>query len=67
MGAGTRTRPLGGGGPHHGLTLGSADPFDRAMARFAAAYADTNDADHAQLAAAVADGTLDAVIEAPVT
>ena len=47
--------------------LGSADPFDRAMARFAAAYADTNDADHAQLAAAVADGTLDAVIEAPVT
>jgi uncharacterized protein (DUF2252 family) len=46
--------------------LGSADPFDRAMARFAVAYADTNDADHAQLAAAVADGTLDAVIEAPV-
>jgi len=32
------------------------------MARFAAAYADTNGADHSQLAAAVADGTLDAVI-----
>jgi uncharacterized protein (DUF2252 family) len=36
--------------------LGSGSSFDKAMVRFAAAYADQNERDHQALAAAVADG-----------
>jgi uncharacterized protein (DUF2252 family) len=38
--------------------LGSGDGFDRAIARFASAYADQNERDHARLAEAVAAGEL---------
>ena len=38
--------------------LGASDSFDRAMTRFAVAYADQNERDHAAVAAAVADGAL---------
>ncbi|MFD9126553.1 DUF2252 domain-containing protein [Kitasatospora sp. NPDC059571] len=38
--------------------LGGSDTFDRAVARFAVAYADRTDADHALLAAAVASGRI---------
>ncbi|MDP9285875.1 MAG: DUF2252 domain-containing protein [Actinomycetota bacterium] len=38
--------------------LGKSDRFDRAMADFAASYADVNERDHASLRAAVDDGRL---------
>ena len=38
--------------------LGNSDTFDKAIARFAVAYADQNERDYAQLKAAVADGRL---------
>jgi uncharacterized protein (DUF2252 family) len=41
--------------------LGSNATFDNAMASFAAAYADQNDRDYAELTSAIADGRLDAV------
>ncbi|MST31920.1 DUF2252 domain-containing protein [Acidimicrobiaceae bacterium USS-CC1] len=44
--------------------LGSADAFDRAVARFAETYADLNESDHRRLAAAVQSG--DVVAEAGV-
>ena len=40
--------------------LGSGRAFDRAIARFSAAYADQNELDHARLAEAVAAGELPA-------
>jgi Uncharacterized protein conserved in bacteria (DUF2252) len=40
--------------------LGTSDVFDQAVARFAAAYADQNERDHAALAAAVSSGRLPA-------
>jgi uncharacterized protein (DUF2252 family) len=40
--------------------LGRGDVFDRAVAEFAAAYADQNERDHAALAAAARDGRLTA-------
>jgi uncharacterized protein (DUF2252 family) len=40
--------------------LGSSDVFDRAVLRFAEAYADRNERDHAALVQAVADGRLQA-------
>ena len=40
--------------------LGSGDAFDRAIARFAARYADQNEADHEALEAAIADGRVEA-------
>ncbi len=40
--------------------LGSSDKFDRAIARFAEAYADLTERDHAALAAAVAEGRAEA-------
>ncbi len=43
--------------------LGQSDVFDRAIARFAQAYADRTEADHAALAAAAGGGRIDAVIE----
>ena len=43
-----------------GAYLGRGDAFDRAMGRFAVAYADQNQRDHAALAAAVADGRVEA-------
>jgi len=57
------------GGRRHGRTrsgdrlaiaayLGAGPRFDRAMARFAGAYADQNERDHARLAEAVAAGEL---------
>jgi uncharacterized protein (DUF2252 family) len=39
-----------------GAYLGSGTSFDKAMARFAAAYADQNEADYAALLEAIADG-----------
>jgi uncharacterized protein (DUF2252 family) len=42
--------------------LGSGDTFDRAMADFAASYADQNERDHAALDAVVADGTVEATV-----
>jgi uncharacterized protein (DUF2252 family) len=41
--------------------LGSADTFDRAVAEYAAAYAEVNATDHRALKQKVADGTLTAV------
>ena len=38
--------------------LGTSDVFDQAVARFAAAYADQNERDHAALAAAVKRGRI---------
>ncbi len=40
--------------------LGTSDAFDRAMARFARAYADQNERDHRALTEAIAGGRLDA-------
>jgi hypothetical protein len=40
--------------------LGKGDGFDRAMGRFAVAYADQNDRDHAQLVAGIGDGSVEA-------
>lgn len=40
--------------------LGKGDAFDRAMGRFAVAYAEQNQRDHAVLAEAVADGAVEA-------
>jgi uncharacterized protein (DUF2252 family) len=41
--------------------LGAGNTFDRAVADFAASYADLNERDHRELARAVADGTVAAV------
>ncbi|HET7821069.1 MAG TPA: DUF2252 domain-containing protein [Ornithinibacter sp.] len=41
--------------------LGKSDKFDRALAAYAEAYADRNEADHAALSAAVTDGRIEAV------
>ena len=41
--------------------LGASDRFDRAVAAFAAAYADLNERDHRDLVEAVAEGRIDAV------
>ena len=38
--------------------LGKSDQFDQAMAEFAEAYADLNEADHQALVAAAAAGTI---------
>jgi uncharacterized protein (DUF2252 family) len=46
-----------------GAYLGGGDGFDRAMAQFAAAYADVTHADHAALERAVARGILEADLE----
>jgi uncharacterized protein (DUF2252 family) len=40
--------------------LGTADTFDRAVAEFASAYADTNERDHQRLVQAVAEGQIPA-------
>ena len=40
--------------------LGSGASFDKALARFASAYADQNERDHQALADAVADGRIEA-------
>lgn len=40
--------------------LGSGDAFDRSVARFAAAYADQNERDHAALVQAINEGRLEA-------
>jgi uncharacterized protein (DUF2252 family) len=45
-----------------GSYLGSGPTFDRALVRFADAYADQNEKDHAALAAAVAEGRLTAQV-----
>jgi predicted alpha/beta hydrolase len=41
--------------------LGSGDTFDRAVAGFAAAYADLNERDHGALVEAVKDGRVTAL------
>ncbi|MBV8463208.1 MAG: DUF2252 domain-containing protein [Acidimicrobiales bacterium] len=41
--------------------LGTSDTFDRSLARFAAAYAEQNEKDHAALKAAIASGRMEAV------
>lgn len=41
--------------------LGKSDKFDHAIADFAEAYADLNERDHAELAAAVVSGRIEAV------
>jgi hypothetical protein len=43
--------------------LGSSDRFDRAVTEFAEAYADQNERDHAALAAAVASGRVNALLD----
>jgi uncharacterized protein (DUF2252 family) len=43
-----------------GAYLGNGDAFDRAMVRFARAYADQNERDHEALVGAIRDGTLPA-------
>ena len=43
--------------------LGSSDQFDEAMGRFAVAYADQTERDHAALKAAVRRGTVEAFRE----
>ena len=52
---------ISGGGrrPRHGtnrFTFGDDDTFDRAVARFAEAYADRTEQDYAELIGAVDDG-----------
>jgi hypothetical protein len=44
--------------------LGKGDAFDKALAAFSVAYADQNESDHAALARAVKEGTVQAVFEA---
>jgi len=44
---------------------GSSGTFDRAMASFAVNYADINEADHARLAEAIAEGSLESAPEEP--
>jgi hypothetical protein len=39
--------------------LGKGSTFDAAMLRFATAYAEQNERDHAQLVAAIADGSVE--------
>ena len=43
--------------------LGKGAVFGRAISRFAEAYADQNERDHAQLAAAIAAGTVEAAAD----
>jgi hypothetical protein len=43
--------------------LGKQDPFDEAMGKFALAYADPAERDHAALKAAVRSGTVDVNLE----
>jgi hypothetical protein len=43
--------------------LGKSDAFDKAMAGFAATYADQNERDHAALVAAIRAGRVKAMIE----
>ena len=43
--------------------LGKSDTFDQAIGRFAVAYADQNDKDHAALVAAVKQGRVEALVE----
>mgnify|MGYP000883002054 CR=1 FL=1 len=43
--------------------LGKGDAFDRAVAKFAAAYADQNEKDHAALVRAVREGVVEAAFE----
>jgi predicted alpha/beta hydrolase len=43
--------------------LGKSDTFDQAIGKFALAYADQNEKDHAALVAAVKAGRLKALIE----
>ncbi len=45
--------------------LGDDDTFDRSIARYAEAYADRNDQDYAEMLAAVDDGQIAIVTEAP--
>ena len=45
--------------------LGRRDSFDRAVGRFALAYADQNERDHAALVAAVKKGRIQALVEEP--
>jgi hypothetical protein len=45
--------------------MGKADTFDRALASFAVAYADQNEADHAALNRAIRDGLVEAAYEEP--
>ena len=43
--------------------LGSSPKFEHALAEFAATYADVNEGDHRQLADAVADGRVPAILD----
>ena len=43
--------------------LGQSDAFDQALAKFAAAYADQTERDHAALVKAVKAGRVQAVVE----
>jgi hypothetical protein len=43
--------------------LGTSDNFDRALGRFALAYADETERDHAALVAAVSSGRIEALSE----
>jgi uncharacterized protein (DUF2252 family) len=45
--------------------MGKSDVFDEAVASFAVAYADQNEADHASLERAVREGVLEALAEEP--
>jgi predicted alpha/beta hydrolase len=43
--------------------LGKSDDFDQAIGKFALAYADQNEKDHAALVAAVKSGRIEAFVE----
>ena len=43
-----------------GAYVGTSDAFDRAMASFAASYAQANERDHAELVEAIAEGRVGA-------
>jgi uncharacterized protein (DUF2252 family) len=58
-----RAHARSGAAPDIAGYLGCSDRFDRAMARFAVAYADVTDADHAELSAVVDEGGLEAADE----
>ncbi|MDM0113121.1 DUF2252 domain-containing protein [Variovorax sp. J22R133] len=58
-----RAHARSGAPAHISGYLGKSDTFDKAIAKFAAAYADQNERDHEVLRKAVLDGQIEVVIE----
>jgi len=58
-----RTHAKSGQGTTISGYLGKGDPFDQALVRFALAYADQTEKDHAALVEAVRSGRVSALVE----